>query len=470
MKRIKCWKCTALIKPEDITPHLRNCSGKQENKPRAEEKSRCYESPAKRQKVSTTCIEKEELTSRNDENDTTCTKCTKGFSTKSNCLRHEALCSGAKVKKTDITSCGKCSKSFSDYRNKLRHEKKCGTTKKCKTANFQCTKCKTQFQTVRELLRHERESSHNQPGSSGEKEASPHRNKNSNNNNRNNNNNNSNNKTEQKPLCKLCGERFESNKERYIHRMTVHEQSVSIRTREDPWSARGQMPPWINEDGSENESLRCVYDQHRHLILRDSVQEGQVTTTYNLPVSNLSNVNQLMDQVDTIFLNSQTSFKINLSFGLILQNIVNHNYRYFSPHFTDGLFLFPQAINNREDVERLRSRLAALDLSSYFQKQKPNSKWKPVAITNVLFVVYKTSFPLGLSQPLPAYIKNSKSIVSFEKNPRSGQMYTDNLCFFRCLAFHKSKNIKCERLTHGLHQKWIQYAHDKKNQIHSHIS
>ncbi|KAL4217295.1 hypothetical protein ACF0H5_023746 [Mactra antiquata] len=56
-----CWKCKALINPEDITPHLRNCSGKKENKPRAEEKSRCSESPAKRQKSQPLALKRRSL-------------------------------------------------------------------------------------------------------------------------------------------------------------------------------------------------------------------------------------------------------------------------------------------------------------------------------------------------------------------------------------------------------------------------
>ena len=68
------------------------------------------------------------------------------------------------------------------------------------------------------------------------------------------------------------------------------------------------------------------------------------------------------------------------------------------------LFMFPQVINNRNDVEKPRRLLSDLDLSKYFQKAKPNSRWKPVAVVNCFYQVFKMGFPIGMSQPLPLYI------------------------------------------------------------------
>ena len=106
---------------------------------------------------------------------------------------------------------------------------------------------------------------------------------------------------------------------------------------------------------------------------------------------------------------SQHAFKINISFGLILQNISDGSYRYFVPYRNKMLFMFPQVIN-RNDVEKLRRLLSDLDLSNYFQKAKPNSKWKLVAVVNCFYQVFKMGFPIGISQPLPDYIIHSKSI------------------------------------------------------------
>ena len=37
-------------------------------------------------------------------------------------------------------------------------------------------------------------------------------------------------------------------------------------------------------------------------------------------------------------------------------------------------------------------------------RQRPDTKFKPIMITNVLYTVYRTAFPLGCGRKLPRYI------------------------------------------------------------------
>ena len=243
--------------------------------------------------------------------------------------------------------------------------------------------------------------------------------------------------------------------------MITHKQTGSGKLQSDPWTA--EIAPWVNEDGSENESMKRVYDQHRHLILRERAREGDVSSTYNFPIANNLSLNSLMEQVEYIYERSQHTFKINISFGLILQNISDGSYRYFVPYRNEMLFLFPQVINNRNDIEKLRRLLSDLDLSNYFQKAKPNSKWKPVAVVNCFYQVFKMGFPIGMSQPLPDYIKHSKSIISFANHPKTSKSLDDELCFFRCLAYHQTRYRYCEALASQLHLQWVQYARQNRH-------
>ena len=75
---------------------------------------------------------------------------------------------------------------------------------------------------------------------------------------------------------------------------------------------------------------------------------------------------------------------------------------------------------------------------------RPDTKWIPVRLTNIVYEIYNTSYPLGLTKGLPRFITKSKSIISFEKHPETRKLYTDDLCLFRCLAYHKIKKIHCE--------------------------
>ena len=51
---------------------------------------------------------------------------------------------------------------------------------------------------------------------------------------------------------------------------------------------------------------------------------------YNFPTTDSLDINQITHQIEQIFSNHPNAFKINLSFGLILQNIETREYRYLS--------------------------------------------------------------------------------------------------------------------------------------------
>ena len=88
-------------------------------------------------------------------------------------------------------------------------------------------------------------------------------------------------------------------------------------------------------------------------------------------------------------------------------------------------------------------------------------KFKPVMLTNIVYSVYRTSFPLGISQGLPDYLTRNHNLITFEKNPNTWTLYKDNLCFFKCLAFHQTGSIKQEKLTKKLYKQWITFADNK---------
>ena len=43
---------------------------------------------------------------------------------------------------------------------------------------------------------------------------------------------------------------------------------------------------------------------------------------------------------------------------------------------------------------------------------------------------------------MPQYIKNNKSIYSLVSDKRTGKVFEDNLCAFRCLALHQGHDLK----------------------------
>jgi hypothetical protein len=58
------------------------------------------------------------------------------------------------------------------------------------------------------------------------------------------------------------------------------------------------------------------------------------------------------------------------------------------------------------------------------------------------YYVTELSFPLGKGQILPQFLKNNKAVITLERNQDTGELYDDDLCAFRCLAYHYTKCVK----------------------------
>ena len=184
----------------------------------------------------------------------------------------------------------------------------------------------------------------------------------------------------------------------------------------------------------QDPQLRECYEAHSSYI-NDQHVLGQVQSYYNFPLNNAQfTLDGLCSQAESIFQDQSSSFKLNLSFGVILENIETGEFRYFRAYSNDPLFQTPIHISKREDLSKLRERLSELDITHYVMKARPNTHWRPALVTNVRFYVTNTGFPLGSPQVLPDYVRNSKSILSLVSPNRSVVPYDDNYCLFRCIA------------------------------------
>ena len=92
--------------------------------------------------------------------------------------------------------------------------------------------------------------------------------------------------------------------------------------------------PW---DDGQDEDLQKVYEMHSSFIL-DKHQIGPISSIYNFPLGNAFDVDTLMEQVNEIYKMENNSFKVNLTFGIILQNRESKEYRYFKPYKNDEVF------------------------------------------------------------------------------------------------------------------------------------
>ncbi|KAL4239627.1 hypothetical protein ACF0H5_000436 [Mactra antiquata] len=419
------------------------------------------------------CVENSENIKKCSENQ--CEKCNKKFYSKYTRKDHEKLCVKNKICKKDITTCKKCGKKFILYTNRKRHEKKCENSHVSVTPSeshsiqsyFICAECGEKFINCRRLIEHQNATNHVRPGGSRDfqsnenksqtkaKTCRPGGSRDLQSNEK---------KTQTKArTCQTCKETFESCSDLYTHRSFVHHQSEEKIKHFQPTPWNDELPPWEREDGTINDELKLTYEKHKHLIL----MQRQTTLTneirFNFPTTNNISPDNLIRQIEEIYDTLDHAFKVNISFGTTLVNIETNRYRYFAPFFNNSVFDLPLTISDRQGIEHFADEIRRLDILGYVMQQRPDTKFKPIMITNVLFTVYQTAFPLGCGRKLPRFILKNKYIIPFDKNPNTKKLYDDDLCMFRCIAYHQSRSVFIEKLAKELHSRWLLYCETEKS-------
>ena len=217
------------------------------------------------------------------------------------------------------------------------------------------------------------------------------------------------------------------------------------------WPWIDDNAPWIRD--GEDERLREVYKANSPLILEPH-SLGPIRSIYNFPLDNDVTLVQLMDFADEVYTREQRAFRLNIIFGTILQHRETGQYRYFVLHNNNAIFERPFYISKRSDLARLRLRLRRMNILGGLLRQRPNSKWIPVLVTNTHFSVFNINYLLSQGH-LPEYFLRKESIYPLVKNRNIGNDYNDNLCAFRCLALHRGYDIKfLEGPTYDLYNLW----------------
>ena len=107
------------------------------------------------------------------------------------------------------------------------------------------------------------------------------------------------------------------------------------------------------------------------------------------------------------------------------------------------------------DLERKLQCVGETDWLEYVRQQKPNSKWRIALLTNLTFHLFPMEDrPIGRSKiagHLPKWLVENRGLDALEKDQRTGKLYDDHLCYFRCLARYRGCGLKnLERKTREL--------------------
>lgn len=165
------------------------------------------------------------------------------------------------------------------------------------------------------------------------------------------------------------------------------------------------------------------------------IRQGRLTTVFNCQLDEFS-CEFIENLMSRIYHGQSNSFKINISISYILKNIETNEFCfYWSSQNNQLLFDTPKLIHSDEDYRAFSEQILELDLQKHVCY--PNTKYTFVKATNVTFYLTKLIGVAIGSLPaskLPNFLRNNKGLNALVTSNKTGKAYTDNLCFFRCLA------------------------------------
>ena len=158
-------------------------------------------------------------------------------------------------------------------------------------------------------------------------------------------------------------------------------------------------------------------------------------------------------------------FKLNVSFGFILRNNETGALQYYyASRNNEQVFEAPFQITTAADIQQVREALLNLDGLEWVRHRHPNSKWVVEQVTNITFFVTKLrGHPIGRGTYFPSYLADNQGLVALDRNRNNGKVYSDNLCFFRALAFRNGCHQKnLERDAQHYYERYTEFFPEKK--------
>ena len=196
----------------------------------------------------------------------------------------------------------------------------------------------------------------------------------------------------------ICKHICQNRKDLYTHRMSQHGGNDVY-----------EIPPYVED--LNNPELQAEYaNNRRHILAGD--EDSDLKKVYNFPSNNLHRgFNEIRGHLTQIYNDQESAFRINFSFGMILQNTETGEYSYYILYFNNKILHFQFTISNRNSIRFLMFKLAKLNVIEQARAIRPSTVWTLAFITNIQYVVFKTEFLLGQVDHFPLFLK--KILISF---------------------------------------------------------
>ena len=89
-------------------------------------------------------------------------------------------------------------------------------------------------------------------------------------------------------------------------------------------------------------------------------------------------------------------------------------------------------------------KILSFDLADKYYFQRPSSGWILAGLPNLEIKIMRIrGVPIGAGIQLPSDVIRSRWIFGLTHHETQGYAFEDNLCFFRCLAYHLGSSLRC---------------------------
>ena len=156
-------------------------------------------------------------------------------------------------------------------------------------------------------------------------------------------------------------------------------------------------------------------------------------------------IEEVQQTITYLYRKQQTAFKFNISMSYLLRRPIwtipdvrgnreqiGWEYKYYSGQYNNRLFEYPQTIDNNKTLNAVLTQTEKLIINNTQFHDRPDTEWKFVRFLDYEITIFKLQTTIGYAVSLPLHFgedSNKKKVIKFEN-------FTDNLCFWRCLAAH----------------------------------
>ena len=184
--------------------------------------------------------------------------------------------------------------------------------------------------------------------------------------------------------CSTCGDKFLFRGDLVRHRLRSH-----------PSNQGGLQNFGFWEEDSDPE-LKTEHVTNESLIFAPIVYNKKAYSIYNHPLPNPAqfvHLDSIMQFVDSeILIRHDKAFKINISFSMILYNTRSGTYRDHVPHSNSFALSDHFLLSKVGNIPALREVIQLALNNDINLRNRPDTRWKLIMLTNVRFHVFPTVF------------------------------------------------------------------------------